>query len=447
MKGFLYWSAYNNIVETMHMDAAPGRIMNGDGNACGNSLACASRDAKADPALFVQCARQFLSTAGARTCSVTCSDYQEDTLGFETRRCGDYLYVTRSDDERLKPGMRIVAVGRNTVPFLLKDTGQDIFWGRGTDREAWDLVMRMFDDVDVFPGDGHVERLSLKRLPLTHAQPQPACAISEPAEGVALFDVRSLTDANALHSAFAAASGLLGRAHGLVLDLRACAGEADPAAYLELLPLLADSNMPAREVMGDVRLYTIYSKNNVARLLGRLEAARKALEGHEGTDDQVALIEELERDIQSKGKQVLEAKRAVTGMAKRREVGELPETAPSPFTDELVGVAEHAPARVVVLVGERTGAGAERLAQSVMGMQKVQLVGRATPGAVDYANYVSAEYADINARFTFPISRTKANREGRGYALTGLPLDVHVPFTAEECTRDVVLARGIEVLA
>lgn len=67
MKGFLYWSAYNNICETLHMDAAPGRLMNGDAVACGSSLAKASRDADATPELFVAAVRQFLSTCDART--------------------------------------------------------------------------------------------------------------------------------------------------------------------------------------------------------------------------------------------------------------------------------------------------------------------------------------------------------------------------------------------
>ena len=446
MKGFLYWSAYNNIVETMHMDAAPGRVMNGDGNACGNALASASRDAKADPALFLEAARQFLATAHARTCSVTCDDFSEYSLGFTTRRCGDYLYVTDSADERLKPGMRIVAVGRNTVPFLLKDTGQDIFWGRGTDREDWDLAMRMFDDVDVLPGDGHVERLPLRKV-APSTPDAPACAVSEPAEDVALVEVRSLADASAVHEALEAGAEVLARCNRLVLDVRRCAGEADSASYLELLPLLVGESMPAREVMGDVQLFTIYSKHNAERLLGNLQVARTALEARDGEQDQLDMIDVIAQDIQAKAQQVLEAKRAVTGMAERRKVGELPETAPSPFVDELVSVPEHAPERVAVLVDSTTGVGAERLAQAVMGMQKVQLVGRATPGAIDYANYVSAEYPDIHARFTFPISRTAANRAGKGYAQDGLPLDVHVPFTPQECTEDVVLACAIEALA
>lgn len=82
-----------------------------------------------------------------------------------------------------------------------------------------------------------------------------------------------------------------------------------------------------------------------------------------------------------------------------------------------------------------------------MGMERVRLVGRATPGAVDYENYVTRDYPDILARFTYPISRTVANREGRGYARAGLPLDVHVPWTPDECaggcSRDLVLEAAL----
>ena len=71
MRGFLYLSGYNAICETLHMDAAPGRRSIGNAEACGNSLAKASRNAHADVDQFLLAARQYLSTAGAKTCKVT----------------------------------------------------------------------------------------------------------------------------------------------------------------------------------------------------------------------------------------------------------------------------------------------------------------------------------------------------------------------------------------
>ena len=475
MKGYLYWSAYNNVCETPHMDAAPGRIMNGDATSCGNALAMASRDGRATPELFVVAARQFLASADARTCAVTCDDYAEYDLGFETRRHGDFLYVTRTcGDERLAPGMRIAAVGRNAVPFLLQDTGAEIFWGRDTDREDWDLALRMYDDIDVFPGDGHVERLPLRRFPKVGAPKSAngtggsgpkgsgaegttdACADArEVAPGVALLEVRSLADAVALGRTLVGAAELLEHCGRLVLDVRRCSGEADPASYLALLPYLTDEPRAARDVFPDVPVYTIYSRRNAERLLAPLDATRTRLEAA-GDNASLRLLDEVAADVRAKAAQVLAAKRELRTLPERRAASELPEVVPSPFGDELVeptpvvadaaGRSHGAPRRVAMLVDSTTGVGAERLAQACMGWENVRLVGRATPGAVDYANYVTADYPDVRARLTYPISRTAASRDGHGFARTGLPLDAHVPFTPEECTSDVMLARAVGAL-
>lgn len=441
MKGFLYWSAYNNICETIHMDAAPGRLMNGNAVACGNSLAKASRETNANPELFIACVRQFLSTADARTCHVSCSDpaYTESDLGFKTQRHGDFLYVTEvSQEERLAPGMRIVAVGRSTVPFLLKDTAQEVFWGRNTDREDWDLALRMFDDIDVFPGDGHVMRIDLRRYP---AQARPATMACERRERACILTVDSLEDGQATTRLLEEAHEKLAGAERLIVDVRHCTGKADDASYLALLPYLCDRDTEAREVFGDVEVRTIYSKPNTELLLAGLDRARGHLAADAGALEEV---DSLATDIRAKADEVLAAKRRVTGLQERRAVSELPEVVPSRFNaGQEVHVAADAPREAVLLVGPQTGVGAERLAEATMGMEKVRLVGRATPGATDYANYVTRTYPDIQASFTYPISRTVANCEKRGYARTGLPLDLHVPWAPEECSRDLVLEAAL----
>ena len=460
MKGYLYWSAYNNVCETIHMDAAPGRIMNGDANACGSSLAKTSRDAQATPELFVDAVRQFLSTCDARTCGVECHDPAyagENDMGFATRRHGDFLYVVRTGGEdRLSVGMRIVAVGRNTIPFLLKDTAQEIFWGRDTDRENWDLALRMFDDIDVFPGDGYVERLGLRHFPAGNA-PDPRtnpCRFEMVGEA-AVLSLRTLRDAAAIEAALDAAHDQLAHAERLVVDLCGCDVVAPghvgdnpdgmaPRAWLALAPYLCDSGMPARELFADRHVWSIYSKNNAARLMEALASARAAAQ-RRGDEETLALVDGLVVEIEEKARQVLAAKRTTMSMAERRSLAEVEEVLPSPFDSEVVSVAGDAPAKAILLVDDTTGPAAERLAEAVMDMHKVRLVGRATPGAVDYANYLTVRYPEIMASFTYPMSRTRANRDGQGYARTGLPLDLHVPFSPEECERDVMLEAALGI--
>lgn len=440
MKGFLYLSGYNAICETLHMDAACGRLSIGNAGACGNSLAKASRDARADVDQFLLAARQYLSSADAHSCKVTCHDksYSEWDMGFRVKRHENFLYVTEARQEtRLAPGMRIVAVGMNKIDFLLKDVGAEVFWGRDTDREDWDLAMRMFDDIDVFPGDGHVMRLDLRKYPVE--TPDPQFGVTTQGNCV-IARVDTLDDADKVAEvALQIRSALQGGCDKLALDLRRCTGEAtDPDAYLALLPFLVDADVAARDVMGDTELYSVYSKNNAQVLTDDIERVRPGLEG-----DNLKLADELLADIKAKADEVLARKRTTHVMAERLKLAELPETLPSPFEDERVALDAHAPKTACILVDSTCGYAAEYLAQAVMGMDRVRLVGRATQGLVDYANYLTCELEGIDCSFTYPMSRTKANHDGAGYAKYGLPLDVHVPFTPEECATDTILAAAL----
>ena len=427
MRGFLYLSGYNAICETLHMDAAPGRRSIGNAEACGNSLAKASRDARADVDQFLLAARQYLSTAGAKTCKVTCHDphYTEYDLGFRVKRHENFLYVTEARQEtRLAPGMRIVAAGMNRIDFLLKDLGADVFWGRGSDREDWDLAMRMFDDIDVFPGDGHVMRLDLRRYPVETPAPEFTTCVQDGAVVMRIDDLSQADKVAQVASEAAAAFAEQGMTGKLVLDLRHCAGAADPASYLALLPLLVDTEVDAKQVVDDVELF------------------RPALD-----EAGLNMADELCADIRAKADEVLARKRTTHVMAERLRMAELPEVLPSPFADERVAPDANAPCLACILLDSDTGEGAERLAQAVMGMERVRLVGRATKGWIDYANYLTSELEGIDCSFTYPISRTKANHDGQGYERTGLPLDVHVPFTPEECTRDTILEAALKLEA
>lgn len=301
--------------------------------------------------------------------------------------------------------------------------------------------MRMFDDIDVFPGDGHVMRLDLRRYPVETPDPEFTTRVQDSAVVMRIDD---LSQAGKVAQAVSEATAALAEqgAGKLVLDLRHCAGTADPASYLALLPLLVDAEIDAKQVMDDVELFTVYSKNNAAALIADIDRVRPALD-----ETGLSMADELCADIQAKADEVLARKRTTHVMAERLRMAELPEVLPSPFTDERVAPNANAPRLACILVDPDTGEGAERLAQAVMGMERVRLVGRATKGWVDYANYLNSELEGIACSFTYPISRTKANHDGEGFERTGLPLDVHVPFTPEECTHDAILEAALALEA
>ncbi len=444
MRGFQYWSVYNLIAQTLHRDAAPGRLRSGDATVCGSGLAKASLDANASTGLFMQAARQLIASAHASaTCTVASGDpdWQEQTVGFTAKREGDKLFVAGvAGDDRLAPGMRIAALDDSPISQVVTDFGADIFGGRGSDRESWDLALPMFDHMEVFPGDGSAKRLDIRRFPAP--ADRPAIAVDQPALGLARLRLGTLADPEGLGEALAQGASLIAGANRLVVDLRGCKGEADPAAWLVLLPYLVDADVPAAQVFPDRDVWTIYSAENVNRLTALLERARDAVV-EEARPQAQALIDE----VAQKGQTALEAIRATLDNLERRRAAELAEVVPSPFADERVAKQAQAPEDVVLLVDETCGIGAERLAQACLPLARVRLVGRATPGAVDYDNYLTATYEDVKASFTFPISRSDANKQGEGYAETGLPLDVHVPFRAADAGRDADLEAAAQLPA
>ncbi len=97
---------------------------------------------------------------------------------------------------------------------------------------------------------------------------------------------------------------------------------------------------------------------------------------------------------------------------------------------------------VIVLTDTWTRDGAETLALAAKRAGAV-LMGRPTLGTIDLCGDVSLE---LDERFvlTWPTAVTKSAREGRGVLGKGVVPDVYVPWTPEECRRDVLMERALD---
>ena len=446
MESSLFVSGYNAICQTIVMDAACSRVSIGRPLECGEMLEKAASEGCATADDFVLAARQYLASAGARACQLICNTpgYAEYDLGFRTRRAGDALYVTQAaQEERLPVGTRIVAVGGKTIPDVMGEAKADVFGGRDTDREDWDLTLRAAGEVDVVYADGQQEHLELRRYPVS--QPQPRLCVSEAAGDngahAVVLRIDDLTQVQRIRELLVEVHAALRRgADRLVLDLRRCEGDADPWAYLDLLPYLVDKDSVANELLGDFAVYTVYSPNNVRYLMQGIEASRPRFDA-----ENPGFVDQLLASVRQKGDQVMSVLKGAKTAMEQRAFVELPEMMPTPVEADRIRVAFDAPARTVILVDTTTGVGAERLAQAVMGMERVSLVGRMTPGLVDYTNPMTIDLQGLDSMLVYPISRSQANHDGAGYARTGLPLDVHVPFEPRECTQDVILEKALEL--
>ena len=441
MKGFAYWSDYMNICRTIQEDSPTGYVRYGDSNACGYALAKASRDANAGMEDFLLCTRQFLATSGDRNSEIASMDpaYEEWELGFTARRKGEHLYVTEvTGDIDLKPGDEIFAVGDERIPDLRTKFGQNIFWENQDEREDWDLLFRMYETLEVFPGDGSAKRVKMKRFPKAPSKPENRRNVLS--DGTVLLQVETLADAGEVQAFMEESRENLQKANALILDLRKCEAEGDPESFLPILPYLVDRSVSAGELFPTRTIFTSYTKQNAQRRLAQLEVWKDMAEDPE----EKLLAEETIGEVKEKAARVQELRRSKTKLNERRVFNEVEEQEETGIEECRIEKAE-GPGKVIILADTTCRYAGEWLIDGVRGLQKVTVVGRPTAGMLDYTNFITIDYDDIKARFTYPMSRTAQAKEGKGVQFKGVPVDVYIPFTREECTKDLILEKGLEL--
>ena len=185
---------------------------------------------------------------------------------------------------------------------------------------------------------------------------------------------------------------------GIVLDLRNTAGPDDDG-ILSLLPLLCRKDTPLAELV-DSELLVNYTRRNCL-----IKAA--GLQGIDGAEDYIAEL------------------------AEKAGKGFLPESA-----DDGTVIPGQAPDTVIVLTDTWTRDGAETLALAAKRAGAL-LIGRPTLGTVDVCGDVSYEL-DERYVLSWPTAITRSASEGNGVMHRGVSPDVYIPWSPEECERDVL---------
>lgn len=334
------------------------------------SIGQAWQDRRLDDLLFLRHVSQMLACIGDRHLKLTMrpsAGYAPWTPGFFTRRYGDSLYVTAvTEDDRLAAGDRITAVNGGTPAAQRAAIQKNFFFADEPEREDWNGLLKMADNVDVEHADGSRGRLELRRFPRIEAVPAE----------IPIFEL----------------SG------GIVLDLRNTAGPDDDGV-LSLLPLVCRRDTPLAELI-DTELIVNYSRLNCL-----VKAA--GLQGVDGAEDYIAEL------------------------VRKSGAGLLPES-----VDDGTVIPGNAPETVIVLTDTWTRDGAETLALAAR-RAGATLIGRPTLGTVDHCGDVSYELDDRYV-LTWPTAMTRAAADGNGVMHRGVAPDVHIPWTPEECGRDVL---------
>ncbi len=355
-------------------------------------------DGVLDELLFLRYVNQMLACTGDRHLRLALlpdEDYAPYSVGFSVRRLGDELVVTEaSEEERLAVGDRITAVNGGTPAHHRRLIQKNFFYADEPEREDWSDFLNMAESIDV-TGKGTME---LRHFPLREAVRMPSLRF---VGNAAVFDPGTLDGSGRAVKLLLENEDKLAACERLVWDMRKGGGAREDEIEA-LLPWLVSEDTDRAELLGDTELYVNYSQRNCS-----LKAQQLAqVPGAE------AYIAEL-RDKAGSGYvfERLEAEHG-TVTAKRR-------------------------GRVLVLTDSDCRDAGEALVQAAR-RAGATLVGRATMGTLDYCGDVSAL---LGGRFVFswPTAVTADARNGKGMKGIGIVPDVYIPFSAEECGRDVLL--------
>lgn len=362
-------------------------------------------DGVLDELLFLRYVNQMLACTGDRHLRLSLlpdEDYTPYTVGFSVRRLGDELLVTEAaEEDRLSVGDRITAINGGTPSHHRRVIEKNFFYADEPEREDWTGFLKMAETIDV-AGKGTLE---LRHFPKQNAERLPALRF---VKNAAVFDPGTLDGSGRAVGLLLENEAKLAACDVLIWDMRKGGGDCEDEVEA-LLPWLVSKDADRAALLGDTELYVNYSQRNCS-----LKA------------QQLAHIAGAEAYI-----------------------AELREKAGSGYVLERIG-AEHGTVhpkrrgRVLVLTDCYCRDAGEALVQTAR-RAGAKLVGRATMGTLDYCGDVSAL---MGGRFVFswPTAVTADARNGKGMKGIGIVPDEYIPFSADECGRDVLLDAALNLV-
>lgn len=293
--------------------------------------------------------------------------------------------------------------------------------------KAWHKLFRKADELGLLDDDllatmmgERLRRLGDANLRLTRlsganasmAEPTP-CAFALQGDA-AILTVGNLdsTEAAELLSTHAEEAQATKR---LVIDVRACEGGVEQAAY-PLLDWLFDTDTTLAEVIGAQKVLTNYSAGTCKAREAQFSQLKALLEAQGAADTTEWLDQGLQAARDNAGK------------------GYVEETL---YPAELAIKAAPKGQRVFLLTSRHTADAAEWLASVAKKSGRTAQVGERTRGTLDYSNPVTLTFGDRFV-FTYPMSKTVEAAQGKGMRKTGILPDV-------ACATDKALERALNV--
>lgn len=200
-----------------------------------------------------------------------------------------------------------------------------------------------------------------------------------------------------------------------IIDVRKNGGGAD-SAYYPLLKYIFSKNEERK--FDD--MYFLMSEKNC--------------------DSRIALLQDFSKDWADKEPinkfiRELEEQRGLGFVCKTIEVSD----EYSKFIDTTLN-----PKRIIVLSDVFCGSSGDQFVKEVKQASKIQVIGRATAGVIDYSN-VTSVVIDENFKLMYPTSKIKSVTYGV-FTNNGIQPDIHIPWTPEHLHTDIDIEFALKLI-
>ncbi|WP_339253441.1 S41 family peptidase [Sporosarcina sp. FSL W8-0480] len=345
-------------------------------------------------------------------------DEKQKSRGFKVRRYEDRLYVTEVETEdRLELGMSFVSIGGYSIPEL-KERHHRLLNENHAERENWASILMFYSEGEVEDENG----TRTFTFGVFDKKPYVPTYSVEEREGVAFITITDFADPDAIVKLVEENKGFLEATDKWIIDVRVNYGGSDSSFYPFIPYLVPEEGVELAEP-GNTMLFNC-TEANANRILPELEAALTA------TDDEQAkwFLSVFKREWQqNRGKGFVEF-----------DFGDM-------MSDTFVKGTKH-PSSVIVLSDVFCGSSGDSFVEAAKKSSKVTVIGRATMGLNDYANLVTAKWAE-GFELMYPSSRLSRIDKGEGMTGVGIVPHEYIPWTPEHIVEDIDVKKALELLS
>lgn len=443
-----YDDLLRTIIRTIKNDYAgfPEKMERHDSRYYVNTTGTAFKQGNLDELLFLRIVSQYLASLGDPNLKFSMADhedYKNYCVGFRARRYGNDLYVTEcAQDQRLKVGDKITAINQLPPGGHRAKFRKNILIGNTAEREQWSGFLKMADHFEVEHSDGTKEDLSFEHFELL--QPEYKTEFRSLTEDVCYLCIEEFSpDTTALETLLQKHEMELRTCSRLILDLRKNEGGAE-SGFVPLLPLVIDHPVSLTDLFQDP-VYTNYTNENCERRIREFQVL-KNLYAKESQEDAARLCDDLIQEYQKKAGSGLCAEAADDELQSKSHTtaaGASCESENSNKEQSLIRPYENIQ-KIVLITDTWCRDAGEIFVKLCSGFSKVSIIGRPTMGTIDYTNSVTM-LLDQTFVLSYPMSKRGYVLNDTRYNDTGLPVDLYIPWTPQECTEDVLLQKALNI--